>query len=79
VKAFSADVVANALDKLHLKGVQRALEQVVSTAERNKAFREGSYGALRCVAIDGWEPFASYDRHCPQWPSAPHPRQTRQG
>jgi hypothetical protein len=66
VKAFSADVVANVLDKLHLKGVQRALEQVVSTAERNKAFREGSYGALRCVAIDGWEPFASYDRHCPQ-------------
>jgi len=21
---------------------------------------------LRCVAIDGWEPFASYERHCPQ-------------
>jgi SEC-C motif len=66
VKAFSADVVANVLDKLQLGGVRRALAQVIAKAERNKAFREGSYGALRCVAIDGWEPFASYDRHCTQ-------------
>ena len=65
VKAFSADVVANVLDKLHLEGVSEALEDVIAKAERNKVFREGSYGALRCVAIDGWEPFASYDRHCP--------------
>jgi hypothetical protein len=65
VKAFSADVVANVLDKLHLSGVGQAIEEVVAKAERNKAFREGSYGVLRCVAIDGWEPFASYDRHCP--------------
>jgi SEC-C motif/Transposase DDE domain len=65
VKPFSADVVANVLDKLHLQGVPRALERVLEKAERNKAFREGSYGALRCVAIDGWEPFSSYDRHCP--------------
>jgi Transposase DDE domain/SEC-C motif len=66
VKAFSADVVANVLDKLHLDGVRGALQQVVDKAERNKVFREGSYGGLRCVAIDGWEPFASYERHCPQ-------------
>jgi hypothetical protein len=66
LKAFSADVVANVLDKLHLPGVQSGIEQVMHTAERNKVFREGSYGSLRCVAIDGWEPFASYDRHCPQ-------------
>ena len=65
VKAFSADVVANVLDKLHLGGVSEAIEDVIGKAERNKVFREGSYGALRCVAIDGWEPFASYDRHCP--------------
>lgn len=65
VKVFSADVVANVLDKLHLPGLQGALEQVIQKAERNKAFREGSYGGLRCVAVDGWEPFASYDRHCP--------------
>jgi hypothetical protein len=65
VKSFSADVVANVLDKLHLGGVRHAVVDVIEQAERNKAFREGSYGALRCVAIDGWEPFASYDRHCP--------------
>jgi hypothetical protein len=65
VKAFSADVVANVLDKLHLGGVRGAIEDVLGRAERNKVFREGSYGALRGVAIDGWEPFASYDRHCP--------------
>jgi hypothetical protein len=65
VKPFSAEVVANVLDKLHLPGLKSAVEQVIQKAERNKVFREGSYGGLRCVAIDGWEPFASYDRHCP--------------
>ena len=65
IKAFSADVVANVLDKLHVGDARSAVENVIGKAERNKAFREGSYGALRCVAIDGWEPFASYDRHCP--------------
>lgn len=65
LKAFSADVVANVLDKLHLHRVRQTVEEVIDKAERNKAFRGGSYGALRCVAMDGWEPFASYDRHCP--------------
>jgi len=65
VKAFSADVVANVLDKLELDGLRDANEEVIHKAERNKAFRDG-YGALRCVAIDGWQPFASYDRHCPR-------------
>ncbi len=64
-KVFSADVVANVLDKLHLDGVRVAIEEVIHRAERNKAFRDGCYSALRCVAIDGWEPFCSYDRHCP--------------
>jgi hypothetical protein len=64
-KAFSADVVANVLDKLELQGIRKANDEVISKAARNKAFRDGSYGALRCVAIDGWEPFSSYDRHCP--------------
>ena len=63
-KVFSADVVANVLDKLNLGPVRSALEQVIWKAERNKAFRQGSYGSLRCVAIDGWEPLASYHRHC---------------
>lgn len=64
VKAFSADVVANVLDKLELEGMRNAIEEVIGKAERNKAFRDG-YGPLRCVAIDGWEPFSSYQRHCP--------------
>jgi Transposase DDE domain/SEC-C motif len=64
VKAFSADVVANVLDKLELAGIRKANEEVIDKAERNKTFRDG-YGALRCVAIDGWEPFSSFDRHCP--------------
>jgi hypothetical protein len=64
-KAFSADTVAKVLDKLDLGTVRGVIEEIIATAERNKAFREGSYGALRCVAIDGWEPFCSYDRHCP--------------
>lgn len=65
VKTFSADVVANVLDQLDLEKARQNVEQVIWKAERNKAFREGSYGTLRCVAIDGWEPFCSYDRHCP--------------
>jgi hypothetical protein len=65
VKAFSADVVANVLDKLQLEGIRKAIAEVIGKAERNKAFRDGCYSALRCVAIDGWEPFASYHRHCP--------------
>ena len=64
VKAFSADVVSNVLDKLELQSIRNANEEVIGKSERNKAFRDG-YGALRCVAIDGWEPFSSYDRHCP--------------
>jgi hypothetical protein len=64
VKAFSADVVANVLDKLELAGIRKANDEVIDKAERNKTFRDG-YGALRCVAIDGWEPISSYKRHCP--------------
>jgi hypothetical protein len=64
VKAFSAEVVANVLDKFELDSIRNAIEEVIHKAERNKAFRDG-YGPLRCVAIDGWEPFSSYQRHCP--------------
>jgi hypothetical protein len=46
VKAFSADVVANVLDKLQLDGMRNAMNEVIGKAERNKAFREGSYCAL---------------------------------
>jgi hypothetical protein len=64
VKAFSAEVISNVLDKLDLDAQRNGIEDIIWRAERNKAFREGSYGTLRCVAIDGWEPFCSYDRHC---------------
>ena len=64
-KVFSADVVANVLDKLDLSCGSKAVISVIRRAERNKVFREGWHGALRYVALDGWEPFCSYHRHCP--------------
>ena len=64
LKAFSAEVIDNVLDKMHLDRMRDGIEEIIWKAERNKAFREGSYGTLRGVAIDGWEPFASFDRHC---------------
>jgi len=65
-KVFSAEVISNVLDKLDLDGPRDAIVDVFMRAERNKAFREGSYAAMRIVAVDGWEPFCSYDRHCPR-------------
>lgn len=64
IKAFSAEVIYNVLDKLGIGDLRDGIEDVLWVAERNKAFREGSYGTLRDVALDGWEPFASFDRHC---------------
>jgi hypothetical protein len=64
-KAFSADVIANVLDKLELSRAREAIISVNRQAERNKVFREGWHGSLRFVALDGWEPFCSYHRHCP--------------
>ena len=64
VKAFSAEVVYNVLDKLDLDDARNAIEDVIWQAERTKAFRDSSYGTQRCVAVDGWESFCSYDRHC---------------
>ena len=64
-KAFSAEVIDSVLDKLDLDGPRNCIEEVISRAERNKAFRDDTDGTMRCVAIDGWEPFCSYSRHCP--------------
>jgi hypothetical protein len=50
------------LDSLNLDQIADDIAEVIGQAERNKAFREGSYGTLRCVAIDGWEPFSSPGR-----------------
>lgn len=62
-KIFSAEVIDNVLDKLDLSGAGKAVSSVMRQAERNKVFREGWHGALRYVAVDGWEPFCSYLRH----------------
>jgi hypothetical protein len=64
VKAFSADTVARVLDGLDLEALRDILHGVVHKAERNKVFREGIRGAWRAVAVDAWEPFSSYHRHC---------------
>jgi hypothetical protein len=63
-KAFSADTVARVLDSLAHDQLRQLLHGLVDKAERNKAFRDGPAGARRCVALDGWEPFASYHRRC---------------
>ena len=64
-KVFSAEVIDNVLDKLDLCRASKAGVSVIKQAERNKVFRDGWYGSLRFVALDGWEPFCSYHRHCP--------------
>jgi hypothetical protein len=61
----SVDAIAYSLQRADVKSTRKMVVQIVEKAERNKVFREGWYGALRFVAIDGWEPFCSYDRHCP--------------
>jgi hypothetical protein len=60
----SVDTVARSLCRMDLATVQRLPEKLIALAERNKVFREGWHGALRFVALDGWEIFSSYDRHC---------------
>lgn len=61
----SADTLGRALRSMALDSVRAINVSMLAKAERNKAFREGWVGALRYVAIDGWEPICSYHRHCP--------------
>ena len=61
----SADTISRALCGTDLESVRGLVVGIMRKAERNKVFREGWYGALRYVALDGWEPFCSYCRHCP--------------
>ena len=63
-KRFSADTVARVLDSLELDKLRQILHTLIQQAERKKVFRDGPARAQRCVALDGWEPFSSYDRHC---------------
>jgi len=61
---FSADTVSRSLDGLEIAGLHTILKGMIARAERNKCFRDDTYGTFRCVALDGWEPFSSYTRHC---------------
>lgn len=62
--AFSADTMADVLDTLDIPQLEAVVVDLVKRAERNKAFRDDTFGTFRCAAIDGWEPFCSYKRHC---------------
>jgi len=62
----SVDTLSRALRVTDLESVRAISVAIVQKAERNKVFREGWHGALRYVAIDGWEPFCSRHRHCPE-------------
>lgn len=60
----SADTLGRSLRRMDLSGVRKVSDGTLAQAERNKVFREGWIGALRYVAIDGWEPICSFKRHC---------------
>lgn len=60
----SVDTLSRALRVMDLESLRAILLALLEKAERNKVFREGWHGALRYVAIDGWEPFCSRHRHC---------------
>lgn len=61
----SVDTLGRALRVADLEKARGISVEVLAKAERNKVFREGWIGALRYVAIDGWEPFSSRKQHCP--------------
>jgi hypothetical protein len=63
-RVFSAETGKRALIMMGPDGVRPIFEEVIHTAERNKVFREGWVASLRYVAIDGWEPICSCNRHC---------------
>lgn len=64
-KICSVDTLAYSLSRADVPSCRRLVVQMIEKAERNKIVREGWHGAFRFVAIDGWEPFSSFARHCP--------------
>lgn len=62
----SVDTLARALRRADPTSLPAMLSALIQRAERNKVFREGWIGALRYVALDGWEPIVSRRRHCAQ-------------
>ena len=64
-KVCSVDTLSYSLSRADVSSCRDQLVRLIQKAERNKVFREGWHGALRAVALDGWEPFSSFERHCP--------------
>lgn len=62
----SADTLSRSLRTMVLETVREVSLGIVAKAERNKVFREGWVGAMRYLALDGWEPVRSSRRHCRQ-------------
>jgi hypothetical protein len=62
----SADTLSRTLRQMDHSTVRALSDHIIAKAERNKIFREGWHGAMHAVAIDGWEPISSYNRHCDQ-------------
>lgn len=60
----SVDTLRYSLQRAEVSTARTAVVEIIKKAERNKVFREGWYGALRFAALDAWEPFCSYERHC---------------
>jgi len=63
-KVCAVDTLAYSLARMEVPTCRHAVVLVIRHAERNKAFREGFIGALRYVALDAWEMFASRRRCC---------------
>jgi hypothetical protein len=64
-RSCSVDTLAYCLSRTEVSTARDAVVQLTRQAERHKVFREGWHGTLRVVAIDGWEPISSFNRHCP--------------
>lgn len=63
-RACAVDTLAYSLARMEVPTCRQAVVSVIRHGERNKAFREGFVGTLRCVALDGWEMFSSRSRCC---------------
>ncbi len=62
----SVDTISRVLPQIAVEQARDVTVGILAKAERNKVFREGWHGALRYVALDGWEPISSFSpkRHC---------------
>jgi hypothetical protein len=60
----SVDTLSRALRVMDLEKVRGISVSILRQAERNKVFRDGWYGGLRFVAVDGTELICSRSRHC---------------